>query len=277
MTVKITINGDGLSLERETNLQKAGQIITFLGLDDNTSATSGTAQVPTPIGVLSSQHGSLKEAINESKAKTNAQKIAVIVNYFLGKEGAEGVLVKEILLQLTKMGERPGNFARDMRTTGDSGYIYSTDPKKTVYGITEKGKEAILNQFSEEVVIKPKSKKKGVFKKAVLPRDEVNSLTIITDMEGYPGFHSLPTKADCILWVLAYADSKDIEDLTPREVELITDKLKKKIPQKDFSAHNKKNVKSSFVSSTDGKYKLQQKGIDHLKGLDVKKTDVKAS
>lgn len=261
MTIKVTIKGEGLSLEKKTSMQKAGQIITFLGTEED----GGQPALLDRNSLTPSD--SPKEAINESKAKTNAQKITVLVNYLSQKDRQEDVLIKELLLHLTKMGEKPGNFARDLRTAESFGYIYPSDVKKTMFRITVKGKGAISNQFSGEVAVKTRGKKKGIYKKAVPPRKEVVSLSIVAELEGYPGFHDLPAKADCILWVLAYADTHNIEELTPKEVELITDKLKKKLAQRDFSAHNKRNIKNSYVSLTNGKFKLQKKGIDHLKEI----------
>ncbi len=273
MSVRITIKGDGLSLEKQTSLKKAGQIITFLGLEEGDTTTE---QVPSsPKALVVSLGSSPKVAIHEAKAKTNAQKITVLANYLSEKDGQEGVLVKEILLQLRKIGEEPGNFTRDLGTAESLRYLYPLDAKKTIYGVTDKGKGAILNKFVEETPNKTSRKDKRGFKKAIPPRQEVLSLPIVANLEGYSGFHDLPTKADSILWVLAYADSNNIEELTPREVEMITDKLRKKIPQKDFSAHNKKNMKLGYVALTDGKYKLQQKGIDHLKSLSTKQLNDK--
>lgn len=266
MSITVTIKGDGLSLEKQTTLQKAGQIITFLGLEEGDTLVNGQAS-STPKVLTSSSGKSPKEAIGEANAKTNAQKITVIGKYLSDNDGSGEFLTKEVLLQLRKIGDEPGNFKRDLSTAETLKYIYPIPSKKGSYGITDRGKQAILDKFAEEIQIKTTTKGKGVFKKAVPLRNSVVSLSIVTDMEGYPSFHSLPTKADSILWVLAYADKNAIQELTPREVEFITDKLKNKIAQSGFSAHNKRNVKLSLVSLTNGTFKLQQKGIDHLKKL----------
>lgn len=274
MTVVVTIKGDGLSLEKQTTLQKAGQIITFLGIEEDGSIIPGRAP-SSPKALVPSSIVSPKDAIQDAKAKTNAQKITVLVNYLYEKEEQDGILVKEILLQLRKIGEEPANFKRDLGTAESLHYLYPIDTKKSMYGITDKGKEAILNQFADEISPKTQRKSKGVFKKAIPPRQDVLSLPLVTNLEGYPDFHSLPTKSDSILWTLAYADSKNIESLTPREIEVITDRLKNKISQNAFSAFNKKNFKLGYVALTDGKFKLQQKGIDHLKSLSEKQMHVK--
>lgn len=278
MAVTITIDGEGLSLKRETNLQKAGQIISFLGLDDSIpTAGTNTDQILTPIPMLgATSTSSLKDLITESKAKTNAQKITVVGSYSSDKDGQEGFLIKDVQFHLKKMGETPGNFTRDLKSATALKYVVEINSKEGRYMVTDRGKEAIQDRFTNEV--KPKSpgkKSGGTFQKAIPPRDEVTSLSIVTNLEGYPDFHDLPTKADSILWVLAYGASKGVESLTPREVEFLSDRLLKKVEQKDFSAHNKRNRESSYVAFTDGKFKLQQKGIDYLIKVNEKKSEVK--
>jgi hypothetical protein len=268
MSVTITINGDGLALSREISLQKAGQIITFIGTDENLVSANSTSEdkiISGPSTMLSP-----RDAIIDADAKTNAQKITVITSYLTSKEQVESVNIKTVLVELRKMGEEPGNFNRDVRAAESLQYIYWVNIKNGLVGISGKGRQAITEKFANEVKVKSKSKG-GVFKKAIPPREEVQSLTISANLESFPDFHDLQTKADSILWILSYADSYGISELTPREVEVISDKLKNKIAQNTFSAHNKKNIKRGFVSSTDGKFKLQQKGIDHLKAAGERK------
>ena len=219
--------------------------------------------------LISSPTSSPKELIIESKAKTSAQKIAVLGRYLSEKDEAEGFLIKEVLLQLRKMGDEPGNFTRDLKTAVSLQYIYEIDNKEGKYCVSEKGKEEIQNKFSGETR-RAGTKRSGGFKKAILPKKEVISLATVATLDGYPNFHGLPTKADSILWVLAYADSQKIDELTPKEIELITDKLRNKIPQSAFSAHNKRNIKAGYVSQTDSRFKIQQKGFDYLKGVTPK-------
>lgn len=270
MTVIITIEGDGLSLKKQTSLQKAGHIIAFLGLGEGLVPDASSDQIGhNPASLISPQVISTRDLINESKAKTNAQKITVLGKYLSEKDGTGEFLIKDILYELRKMGEEPGNFTRDLKKAISLKYIYPVPSKKDKYGVSERGLSGIQNKFSDEIR-KPSIKRRGGFKKAIPPRKEVVSLSIVTTLEGYPNFHPLPTKADVILWVLAYADSQKIEDLTPKEVEVITDKLRNVIEQKDFSAFNKRNIKLGYVAQVDGKFKIQQKGLDFLKTLTTK-------
>ncbi len=272
MAIKLTITGD-VTITREISLQKAGQIITFLGLDETDKEPTNTSFNPNLFVADSTASVSPQELIMDANAKTYAQKITVLVKYFTERDKQEGVLSKEILLQLRKMGEEPGNFKRDLQTAVSLQYLYVLDSKQGLYAISQKGRAAIDSKFSNEASVKVKSKSRGVFQKAIPPRSEVTTLTWVASLEGFPDFHSLTTKADSILWILAYAEFQGIESLTPREVELASDHLKKKIPHKDFSAHNKRNIKSSLVASTGGKFKLQQKGINHLKSFLINKSN----
>ncbi len=271
MSITITIDGEGLSLKKETTLQKAGQIIAFLGLEEGSlgAAPPGGTSHNNPASLIPSSTSSTSDMISEAKAKTNAQKITVLGKYLSDKDGSDGFLIKEILLQLRKIGEEPGNFTRDLKNAVSLQYIYVTDAKEGKYSISIKGVNAIQNKFADEPR-KLSAKGRGGFKKAIPPRDEVNSLPMVTTLSGYPDFHPLPTKADSILWALAYADSQKIEELTPKEVEVITNKLRNVIAQKDFSAFNKRNIKPGYVAQTDGKFKIQQKGLDYLKSLGLK-------
>lgn len=274
MSVTIIIQGDGLSFKKDINSQKAGQIIAFLGaaeevaVDDLSLSASNTKLIPETFQSPSA-------LINESEAKTNAEKITVIGNHLQTKDGQEGFLATEVLLQLRKIGEKPGNFSRDIATAASLQYIFPVDVKEGRYGISDKGLRAIENKFSETPRKKVKSKNTGGLKKAMPPREEVLSLPIVATLDGYKDLHSIKTMSDSILWILAYADKHGIESLTPREVEALSDKLRKKIEQSGFSAHNQRNMKSGYVSRTGNLFKLQEKGFGHLKEMSSQQPDAK--
>lgn len=278
MTVKISIEGDGLTFKKDITFQKAGQIIAFLGADESLVRAEQGLIMASPSTTLPPIDQSPRDLIIQAKAKTNAQKITVLGQYLADKDGNDYFLIKEVQLQLKKLGEEPANFTRDLKAAEAARYIYQIPPKKDgKYNVTEAGKDAIQNQFSAEIRVKVNYKKKTkATNKLTLPRQEIASLPISTELDGFPNFHKLPTKADSILWVLSFVDSQNIESLTPKEVEFLTDKLRNKIPQNAFSPHNKRNIKEGYVSQADGKFKLQQKGIDHLKNLALTNTNEKS-
>ncbi len=269
MAIKVTISGEGLSFEKETTLQKAGQIVAFLGREEGDieyKPATSLEMLPKEATV----HSSIKDQIVQSKAKTNAEIITVVGKCLEDSNGSDEFMSKEVLLQLRKNGDAPGNFTRDLNTAMELQYIYSKG-KEGVYGVTEKGKLAIINQFKDSTKTKINIGKKSGSKIAKPPRAIVTALTIVGEMKGYPNFHELKTQADKILWILAFVDQTQISELTPREVEFISSKLKSIIISKQFAAHNKRNIKESYVAVGKGTFSLQQKGIAHLKSLVLSK------
>jgi len=269
MTVKILIEGDGLTFNKDITFKKAGQIITFLGSDESIAPVEQGQVVLPPAKMLPAEDQTPMDLILQSKAKTNAQKITVLGSYLSDKDRSEHFFVKDVQQELKKLGEEPTNFGRDLKSAETMKYIYQLEPKNEGrYGVTVAGRNAINTQFSGEMRNKTVSKKRSSGTKKSIPlRTEITSFSISSEMEGYPNFHKLPTKADSILWVLAYADNQNVDGLTPKEVEHLTEKLKMKIPQNNFSAHNKKNFTEGYVAQTNGVFKLQHKGMDHLKTL----------
>lgn len=270
MSVIITIDGDGLSLKRETTLLKAGQIITFLGTEENYSSDipSGKSNI-TPL-LNPAPNLTPGELIIEANAKTNVERILVLGKFVTDKNRSDKFSTKEVLIELKKIGGEPHNFARDIRMAVSSNYIHPIDKNQGEYVVTSTGKKAIEDKFSNKTnktTSKTRRGGTGGKKVAVPPRQEVLSIPKVTTLSGFPDFHNLPTRSDSILWTLEYANSNNIESLTPREVEEITDKLLNRVAQKDFSAFNKRNIRKGYVLQDGGKFKLQPKGIDHLKEL----------
>lgn len=270
MSVTITIDGDGLSLKRETSLLKAGQIITFLGSEESFSSDLPVEKSNTPPLLNPSPNLTPGELIIEANAKTNAEKILVLGKYITDKDLSDKFSTKEVLIELKKIGGEPHNFARDIRTAISSSYIYPIDMRQGEYGVTSTGKKAIEDKFSNKTNKANSGTRRngtGGKKVAVPPRQEVILMPKVTTLSGFPDFHDLPTKSDSILWTLEYVNNHNIDSLTPREVEVITDKLLNRVAQKDFSAFNKRNMRKGYVLQDNGKFKLQQKGINHLKKL----------
>lgn len=101
-------------------------------------------------------------------------------------------------------------------------------------------------------------------------RDEITSLPIDTALEGYPGYHDLPIKADKILWIMQYAETNGVKGgLSSGEIDFLSTELKDRIEAKNFGAFNNRNVKSSFVKKVGGLFQAQHKGLVYLKSLAV--------
>lgn len=264
MSVKITINGEGLFLEKETTLQKAGQIISFLGHDQEQVTQIKVANGPSLIGPQRSQ---AKDAILNANAKTYHQKITTLGKYIQEQNGQIDFSPQEIRIFLQKMGDEPKNFVRDFNKAVDLSYVVSIDGSKEKYQLTDKGYEAIESRFAGEALPKSNSSKKTVSKGI---RTEINDLTLVGSMEGYPDYHDTLTKADKILWLLQYVSLNNIKALTPVEVDFLSSKLQERVDQKGFTALNGRNIKKSYVISGKQGFEIQKKGIDYLLSLNKK-------
>lgn len=275
----ITIKGDGLNLERQINMHQAGQIISFLSLQKTSisedSSNDGEGELNKERPALPQKETTPLEEIENSNASTYPEKITVIGNFIAKNNAQECFSVDEVRAVLRRLGQYPSKFSRELTTAVSLGYIYE-DTTKSGYIITEKGKKAIVGQFqasSKNAIPKvKKGKRKSPRKKTVrlVIRPEVENLALKTELAGYRGYHELKTKSDKILWILKYAETNDILSLNPKEIEIISTRLKDRITQSGFSAINTRNVKNSFVASVGSDFQLQKKGEDYLKDYKIK-------
>lgn len=272
--IVVSIEGSGLSFKKEVSLDKAGQIITFLGLNINQdgSGSDSTPQILSLDSVSFNPKTTPREYIQKSVAKTNAQKITALANYLSDIEKVTSFSKQEIKILFGRAGEKnPRNFLRDLKEAKRLGYITEDHQEKDKYILSDKGKEIFSTGFVQEPVRKRTVKNSVKKNKNATPMSEsVKNLEISSNMQDFPGYHNLKTKADQILWMLIYCDNKGIESLTPGEVEFLSDKLKGKIAATGFTAHNTRNIKKGYsikASGPDGKYKIQQSGIEHIKSI----------
>lgn len=98
-------------------------------------------------------------------------------------------------------------------------------------------------------------------------RPEVKDLPISSILEGYLGYHELPTKADKILWILQYAETYQLLDLNSVEVDFISRELRDPIDTKNFGAFNQRNQRLGFVMKSKNSFRISNKGRTHLANL----------
>lgn len=263
--VKITIEGDGLSLTKSTTLQKAGQIISFLGYEQGQTGTD-SAPVMQP-GILA-RRSQPKDVVFSSNAKTYPQKIAALAKYLNDQLGQNTFSPQELKILFKKMGDEPKNFTRDFNKALDSQYILCVDSSKEQYELTDRGKDAIQSSFTGSDIEKSSRPKRSAIFRGI--REEIKGLNIAGALDGYPDYHIIPTKGDKILWLLEYADKKDIKSLTPVEIEFLSEKLRDKIEIRGFTALNARNVQKAFVAKTSDGFQIQKRGSDHIKNLAVR-------
>lgn len=138
MTVRITIEGDGLTFSADTELGKAGAVISFLtDPRQQTSASVNGPTLDTP-----KERRSPRQAIVDLGASTNPEKIAAFLRYFLDKEGRDSIKVKDIEQTFAKSGEsKPRNIYRDVQKAIELGFISESDSQSGAYSLTDLGLE----------------------------------------------------------------------------------------------------------------------------------------
>lgn len=276
MSVNIVINGQGLNFEQEITMAQAGRIINFLGSADvDISQHVGVDNGPQSSLVMLKNETSnlnLKDLIQNHKAKTYAEKI-VVTGYFIQQtKNQSNFSSQEIKNELGRLGNSPTQFGRELnKAEKEMQYLYCEDKKEEIYSITEAGKEAMENNFSDIDGKKSFTKRKngGQAKQPKINvREEIINAQISTVMEGFPNYHDLKTKWEKIIWIILFADNSNLGALTAAEVEALSSKLRGKIAQTGFAAHNKANITKGFVvSQPGGKYSIEQTGINYLRGL----------
>lgn len=259
--VKITIEGEGLSLTKNTTLQKAGQIISFLGYEQGQMGVDSTPVIQPGLLARRSQP---KDIIFSSNAKTYPQKIAALAKYLRDQLGQNTFSPQELKVLFKKMGDEPKNFTRDFnKALLEFQYIFCVDSSKEQYELTDTGDNAVQESFAGDVIKKSPGVKKSIMFKGV--REEIKNLNIVSALDGYPDYHNLHTKGDKILWLLEYADKNGIKSLAPVEAEFLSVKLRDKIELGGFTALNARNIKKAFVTKTSDGFQIQKRGSDHLK------------
>lgn len=264
--VIITISGEGLSLTKKTNLQKAGQIISFLGFEQ--SSASNTSGYPVVSKQLpGTSHPQPRDIIINSEAKTYQQKIATLALYLRDYSGQETFTPQEVRVLLKKMGDEPRNFIRDLKSALELQYVVCIDASSDQYVITDKGVEAVNTKFSNEVHSNKKLSGAKRISTAKGVRTEVKALPSLGSQDDMLDYHALSTKGDKILWLLVYADRNGIDALTPSEVDYMSTALRDRINASGFTALNERNIKNAFVSKTKNGFQIQQKGLSYLSSL----------
>lgn len=279
MSIKITISGDGLHFEGDTTLFKASQVIAFLGTE-NDIVTQQPYQSSFTNAVLDKPKlSSPREALIASKAKTNAQKIAVIGKYLMDRDSVDSFSAKEVRETLKKSGEPlPANFSRDIADSVKFGYIYHAGKNRDQYAITEVANEKITAGFGndESVLVSNKSSKKrkkspGI---SVAVRDEIKSIDIPDSFKGVTFWNDGLNKGERILWLLAIADEKGVSELFSQEIAYLASKMKDDIPAKNVPSLVDSHFKKTRIKITNnGSFQLLKSGFNHIENIKVLKKD----
>src|ERR1700687_1361114 len=125
MSGKITIEGDGLSFSSDVEIVKAAQIIAFVKVESSPERERHISLLGNAVSTAASTPGL---ALTQSRAKTNAQKIAVLGRYICERDQQSTFSAKEVQEVMKKAGvPLPRNFARDIKDAVRANYIYEND------------------------------------------------------------------------------------------------------------------------------------------------------
>ena len=186
-TYKISIEGAGLSLEREVPKDIGEQVVVLLLT--GTAAIPQTAQPPVVSGSPTpsiAQHThttppqktnahpdtSIREFLDSCGAKRVPDKITAIGKY-LKKHNHQMVFDKNDLISHFESAAEPvpKNISRDLKWTLKAGWIALKSGTKDRYYVTNSGKAAVEQKFSKEVVKKTRGLMPGGAKKAPAKQD----------------------------------------------------------------------------------------------------------
>lgn len=275
MAIKINIEGDGLRFEAETDLVSASQIIAFLG-NANVQPSSQNSNMAVRVNLGTNtevQKVSPREALATSGAKTNAEKITALGRYITRRDSVETFSAKEVREVLKKIGEPlPGNFSRDVKDAIRSNYIYEDDKLSDRYYITDFGSRSIDDGFikaeNRVTTSKYRKKKKGSNSTILKLREEVKSMEVTPNFEGFKEYWKLESKGIKIIWLIAFASKHNLDDLSAREIEYLASRLKDNISSSNVPALSKVNIKKGFITVTNnGNYRVLKPGLTIVENL----------
>lgn len=269
MSVKVSINGDGLSFEKEIEMFQATQIMGFIAKGElqtkDIQQEESLSSVPRQIqpALLADEeerkYESPKAAISALKAKTNPQKV-VAISLYLGANSQNGRILNhsEILAEFSKAGEAtPKNFPRDVSGAVADGYVYPES--KTTFRLLSTTDNLAGEGFKKS---KRSSSSKGNSGKRekLEVRPEVEGMSIESTLDRSKGFFDIKERSDKIMWILKYAETKGVKSLNRKEIFLISSKLGGDVDSKNFTSSHTPNIKNGYVSQQGTLISISVKG-----------------
>lgn len=272
MSVKVTLSGDGLSYESDASLVQAAKIIGFLNTQEPLPAEHNSGSVGDGAAFIDAPQAkplsSPREAILNTDAKTNAQKILVLGAYLAQRDNSDEFATAELKTLFVKAGEpAPRNLARDIRDAVKAGYIMESMTSSDMYAVTNTGYKTLNGGFGSSPAKKPRRKSNGKpTKRSEIP-DWLQTTSIDDQLDGFPSYRQLNTRSNRVLWILQWATVVGRERLTGIEISAIADKLSDNIPTKQIAASFLPHLSSNRVSKTAEGYRILYSGSEFLKTL----------
>ncbi len=274
MSVQVTLNGDGLNYESEATLIQAAKIIGFLNTDELINDQGAQSQRTNAGNLLlddepQKQLSSPREAILDSGAKTNAQKIVILGQYIADRDGSDEFSPSELKTLFVKAGEpAPRNLARDMRDAVRAGYVTESLDTTGAYVVTNTGRKAIADGFKgASKSSRPKSSNGKSSAKARKTPEWLTTVEVSDQLEGYPGYRLMKTRSDKVLWILQWASEHDRKQLSGLEVELVAEQLADSVPNKQVASAVMPHLSKSRVSKNAEGYRILHDGTQYLTQL----------
>jgi hypothetical protein len=151
----VSVKGNGITVEKSVSAPVAREVMNVI-MGGTASASTATFQRRADtVNTLGSggRRISLREFLEESQVRRNPDKITGIAEYLFQFEGAELFTREDIRGRFRLAGEAaPGNFPRDFMWAVKNGWIAEDAKAQGSFYVTQKGRNAIENKFSSEVV-----------------------------------------------------------------------------------------------------------------------------
>jgi len=152
---KLTLKGDGITVERSISEAMAKDIITMILVGESASQTINPNPIGTASSPLSGQQSnpglprkSLREYLNEVSARKNSQKILAIAYYLQSYLGKATFSIADIRPQFRLANEPlPANINRDFQITLQFGWIAPDHDESKMFFVTQTGITALDNKF----------------------------------------------------------------------------------------------------------------------------------
>ena len=280
MSVKVQLQGDGLNYETEATVIQAAKIIGFLNTQDpllNDYSSSQQNNLPARSeffdGTPRPQISSPREALLESGAKTNVQKILVLGVYITERDASDEFASTELKTLFLKSGESaPRNLARDIREAIRAGYIAESFDNSDSFIVTNTGRRIITEGFSisNKQTTHRRKKSNGTSKsglsKAYKAPDWLENSSVIDQLSGFPGYRKMKTRSDKILWILQWANLNGGNQLSGSDIEYVAKKLSDNVPNRQVASSLSPYLSKSLVSKNSDGYIILYDGTEFLKG-----------
>jgi hypothetical protein len=159
-TYELSLVGEGVTVTRRVTQEAARAIIGIVMGGDIPPGTSTTTvplrsgvQTQATVPVRTGTPGlSVREYLAEVGARRNPDKIVAIGLYLTEYGGKDTFLRDEVRAQFQVAGEGvPGNYPRDFTWTVRNGWVSLSPGSSKDYYVTNKGREAVGEKFSDAV------------------------------------------------------------------------------------------------------------------------------